>query len=49
MKAHVTDIFAALFLLALVMLLVRPNSLAPTFISAFGEAMTAVTKYAVSG
>lgn len=45
----VKDILGAVFLLALVMLLVRPNSYAPAFIKAFGDAMTEVTKFAVSG
>ena len=49
MKGSAADIAAALFLLALVAILVRPNSLAPKFMSAFGDAMTAVVKYAVTG
>ncbi|NUP38968.1 MAG: hypothetical protein HOY76_18615 [Streptomyces sp.] len=49
MKGAAAEIAAAVFLLALVMILVRPNSLAPKFVGAFGDAMTAVVKYAVSG
>lgn len=49
MKAAGWEIAGAVFLLALVSLLVRPNSYAPAFIKAFGEAMTEVTKFAVSG
>lgn len=43
------EVIGAVFLLALVMLLVRPGSYAPSFIKAFGDAMTEVTKFAVSG
>lgn len=43
------DILAAVFLLALVMLLVRPNSLAPSFIKEFGSAMDLIVGLAVSG
>lgn len=49
MRAQLTDVLAAVFLLAVVMLLVRPNSLAPKFIKAFGTAMTEVVQFAVSG
>ncbi len=49
MKGPIGEILGAVFLLALVVLLVRPNSLAPDFIAAFGTAMTEVTKYAVAG
>lgn len=45
----VGDVLAAVFLLALVMLLVRPNSLAPAFIKAFGDGVTGMVTYAVSG
>lgn len=43
------DILAAVFVLALVMLLVRPNSLAPQFIKEFGGALDGLVKFAVSG
>lgn len=49
MKAQIGDIAAAVFLLAVVMLLVRPGSYAPGFIKGFGDAMTALVKYAVQG
>lgn len=47
--ASVGDILALVFFLALVMLLVRPNSLAPAFIKGFGAAVTGMITYAVSG
>lgn len=43
------DVLALVFYLALVMLLVRPNSLAPAFIKAFGAAVDNLITYAVSG
>lgn len=49
MKAGVADVLAAVFLLALVMLLVRPGSLAPSFIKEFGSAMDMIVTLAVSG
>ena len=49
MRAAVGDIAAAVFLLALVALLVRPNSLAPAFVKEVGGALDALVKYAVSG
>lgn len=48
MKGPFGEILGAVFLLALVVLLVRPDSLAPKFIEAFGTAITAVTEFAVS-
>lgn len=48
-RATVGDILAAVFLLALVMILVRPNSLAPSFLQEFGAGMSSLVKYAVSG
>ncbi len=49
MNGPVGQILGAVFLLALAALLVRPNSYAPAFIKAFGDAMTEVVKFAVSG
>lgn len=49
MKGAVPDILAAVFLLALVTLLVRPNSLAPAFLTAFGTAFDGMVTYAVAG
>lgn len=49
MKATFGDIFAALFLLAMVMLLVRPTSLAPAFLTEFGSAMDELVTFAVAG
>ena len=43
------DLAAAVFLLALVMLLVRPNSLAPAFLKEFGTAMDGLVTFAVIG
>lgn len=43
------DILAAVFMLALVLLLVRPSSLAPDFIKAFGAAVDGLVNFAVSG
>lgn len=48
-RGPVWEILGAVFLLAFLLLLVRPNSLAPKFISAFGSAMTEVVKFAVTG
>jgi hypothetical protein len=39
------DVLAGVFLLAIVVLLVRPASLGPGFITALGEAMTALVSY----
>lgn len=43
------DILAAVFLLALVSMLVRPSSLAPGFLKSFGEALDGLVTFAVSG
>ena len=43
------DVLAAVFLLALVTLLVRPSSRAPGFLTAFGGAMDDLVTFAVSG
>lgn len=45
----VGDVLAAVFLLALVTLLVRPNSLAPAFIKEFGAALDGLVQFAVTG
>lgn len=44
-----TDILAAVFLLALVVILVRPSSLAPQFLANFGQAMDGLVAFAVTG
>lgn len=49
LKASALDILVAVFVLALVVLLVRPNSLAPQFIKAFGTALDGLVTFAVSG
>jgi hypothetical protein len=48
-KGVVAEVLGAVFLLAVISLLVRPNSLAPAFIKGFGDAMTEIVKFAVSG
>jgi hypothetical protein len=48
-KAGIGDVLALVFVLALVMLLVRPKSLAPAFIKAFGQGVDGMITYAVSG
>lgn len=48
-RGAATQILGAVFLLALAGLLVRPGSYAPAFVKAFGDAMTKVVEYAVSG
>ena len=47
-KASIGDIIAAVFILALVSLMVRPSSLAPGFITSAGEGLTALVQFAVS-
>jgi hypothetical protein len=48
-KSDWGDIAFAVFLLALVSVLVRPASLAPDFIRASGDGLTAIVGFAVSG
>jgi hypothetical protein len=43
------DIASAVFLLALVAVLARPASLAPAFIRASGDGLSAIVGFAVSG
>lgn len=49
MRAAIGDILAAVFLLALVLILVRPGSLAPAFLNEFGGAMDGLVEFAVAG
>ena len=49
MKMAIGDIIAAIFLLAIVAILVRPSSLAPAFLNTFGEAIHGLVTFAVSG
>ncbi len=49
MRAGVGDILAGVFVLALVVLLVRPSSLAPQFLTGFGAAMDSLVTFAVTG
>jgi len=48
-RGVISEVLAAVFLLALVALLVRPGSFAPAFVKAFGDAMTEIVHFAVSG
>jgi hypothetical protein len=48
-KYAITDVLAGIFLLALVMILVRPNSLAPAFLKTFGTALDGMVTFAVAG
>jgi hypothetical protein len=48
-KADWGDVFFSLFVLALITLMVKPGSLAPKFLNAFGAATTDLVTYAVSG
>lgn len=47
-KADWGDVIGLVFVLALVSLMVRPSSLAPSFITAFGDGLRAVVTFAVS-
>ncbi len=49
MKHDIGDIAVALFLLAIVFILVKPGSLAPKFITAFGEGFDGIVSFAVTG
>lgn len=50
MKAHTwADIFSLVLVLALVMILVRPSSLAPAFLQHFGAGVAGLVQFAVSG
>lgn len=49
MKSSVVDVLAAVFLLAVVYILVKPGSLAPGFIRATGNALDGIVSYAVNG
>lgn len=48
-KAQVLDAVAAIFLLAVVYVLVRPGSLAPRFVQAVGDGLTSIVNYAING
>ena len=48
-KYAIGDILAGVFLLAIVMILVRPNSLAPAFLKTFGSALDGMITFAVAG
>ena len=42
------EIFAAVFVLSIILLLVRPGSLGPDLVKTSGQALTAVVEFAVS-
>lgn len=48
-KVSAIDALAAVFLLAVVTILVRPNSLAPRFLQDFGTALDNMVHFAVTG
>jgi hypothetical protein len=48
-KADVLEALAAVFVLAVVYVLVKPGSLAPRFIAAAGEGLANIVNYAVHG
>lgn len=48
-KAQALDVIAAIFVLAVVYLLVKPGSLAPKFIGAVGQGLQNIVTYAVHG
>jgi hypothetical protein len=43
------DVVAAGFLLAVIMLLVHPKSIAPSLVTAFGDGLTQIITFAVAG
>lgn len=47
-KTGWSDVFAAIFLLAIVSLLVRPASLGPSLVQSSGTALTSLVQFAVS-
>lgn len=48
-RLTVADVFSAIFVLALVTILVRPTSLAPKFLQDFGTALDNLVHFAVAG
>jgi hypothetical protein len=49
MNAAWPDIVAALFLVAVVYILVKPSSLAPAFVKNVGDALDSIVTFAVNG
>jgi hypothetical protein len=47
-KSDWGDVFAVVFVLAIISLLVRPSSLGPDLVSTTGSALTALVEFAVS-
>ena len=49
MKHDIGDLVMAIFLLAIVFILVKPGSLAPKFVQAAGDGFQAIVSFAVTG
>jgi aromatic ring-opening dioxygenase LigB subunit len=43
------DVVGLIFILALLVILVRPSSIAPQFVTAFGDGLTSLVSFAVAG
>lgn len=43
------DVIGLVFVLALILILVRPTSVAPQFVSAFGEGLSSLIAFAAAG
>jgi hypothetical protein len=43
------DVVGLIFILALTVILVRPNSIAPQFVTAFGDGLTSLVSFAAAG
>lgn len=43
------DVISLVFLLALLVILVRPSSIAPQFVTAFGDGLTTLVTFAAAG
>lgn len=48
-RADLAEGVAAVFILAVIFILVRPGSLAPRFVAAFGDGLAGIVNYAVHG
>lgn len=43
------DVIGLIFILALIVILVRPGSIAPQFVTAFGDGLTSLVSFAAAG
>ncbi len=43
------DVIGLVFVLALIVILVRPSSVAPQFVTAFGDGLTTLVSFAAAG